>query len=153
MSEPVSQELSRLAETIAKAITDAGIVPARAEYRALFKEKVEQISDGLAIYVCPHSEVRERLDRASQLRTLAVDVEIQYKLKSGDTHESAVKAVGAWADRVANYLTRLDVGPYRQQSCDYYPFHGETLDQSRTFVSIVSCKYAGRFSTRKRRTA
>lgn len=54
-----------------------------------------------------------------------------------------MKELGGYADQVQRLLYDLDVGPYKQRSCDYFPFHGESLDQSRTFVSIVSCKWQG----------
>lgn len=149
-----SQELSRLAEAIADVIAKANVVPAAAiEFRALFKEQVEKISsDGPAIYVCPHSQISERISRSTYLRILAVDVEIQYKLRAGETQEDVVKTFGGYADKVHRLLYDLNVGPYKQRSCDYFPFHGESLDQSRTFVSIISCKYQGLATVPRRKT-
>lgn len=136
-------EIANLAQYVALQLNNAKILPCEAEFRAYFKQDVEKLRNDVFVFVCPHSEKWELESRSSFSNELIIDVAIQYKLKA-ESPEKTVEQLGETADTVAKFLFGKSMGPYAWQSTEYYPYHGESLEQIRTFVSIVSTKYYGR---------
>lgn len=143
-------EISNLCTAVADAINSANLFPQRVEFRANFKTDVERFRGDFLIYVCPHSQSRYMESRSTQMRTISVDVVLQYKLKA-ESQEDAVRVVGAEADKVDDFLFNRDIGPYRFVKSDYYPYHGDSLEQTRVFVSMITVAYRamGRFDPKK----
>jgi hypothetical protein len=135
-------EISNLCSAVANAINEAKIIPNKAEFQANFKIDVEKFRGDSLIYVCPHSQCCEIDSRSTLMRTIAVDVVLQYKLRS-ESQEEAVEDLGSDADALENFLFNLDIGPYRFLKTEYYPYHGESLKESRVFVSIITVTYRG----------
>lgn len=136
-------EIANLCNKVATAINASGVVaPIVAEFKANFKTDVERFRDETFVYVCPHSLLRERDSRSTTLKTLEVDVVVQYKLNTEEP-EAAVEDRGSLADLVDDFLYNLDIGPYRFISSTYYPYHGDSLEQYRTFIAIIKVTYRG----------
>ena len=145
-------EIANLCSMVATAINESGIIaPLAAEFKANFKKDVEKFRNETFVYVCPHSVAKEMQSRSTALVTLEVDVAVQYKLAS-EEQEEAVQDRGSLADQVEGLLFNLDIGPYRFVRSTYYPYHGDSLEQYRTFISIITVTYQGvkTFERRKR---
>lgn len=135
-------EISQLAKQLTEHINQAGILPCQAEFRAYFKQDIEKLKGDLFCYVCPHSEVWDIENRRDFTNELTIDVALQKKLLN-QTPEDCVIDLGVLADKVAKFVYGKKIGPYMWIKTEYYPYHGESLEQIRTFVSIVSIKYIG----------
>lgn len=136
-------EISNLCVMVASALNESGVIaPLVAEFKANYKKDVEKFRNETYVYVCPHSVAREMSSRSTSLDTLEVDVVVQYKLATED-QEDAVQDRGSLADQVERLLFNLDVGPYRFVRSTYYPYHGDSLEQYRTFIAIITVTYQG----------
>lgn len=145
-------EISNLCSMVATAINESEIIaPLVAEFKANYKKDVEKFRNETYVYVCPHSASRELETRSTSRVTLEVDVVVQYKLAS-EEQEEAVQDRGSLADQVEGFLFNLDIGPYRFVRSTYYPYHGDSLEQYRTFIAIITVTYQGVkvFERRKR---
>lgn len=146
-------EISNLCAMVATALNESEIIaPLVAEFKANYKKDVEKFRNETYVYVCPHSVAKELSSRSTALATLEVDVVVQYKLAAED-QETAVQDRGSLADQVEGFLFNLDVGPYRFVRSTYYPYHGDSLEQYRTFIAIITVTYqAVKVFDRRKRT-
>lgn len=146
-------EIANLCSMVATALNKSEIIaPLAAEFKANFKKDVEKFRNETFVYVCPHSVSREMSSRSTSLDTLEVDVVVQYKL-AAENQEEAVEDRGSLADQVEGFLFNLDVGPYRFVRSTYYPYHGDSLEQYRTFIAIITVTYQGMKVFERRRKA
>ena len=136
-------EIADLAQYVALQLNNAKILPCEAEFCAYFKQDVEKLKNDVYVFVCPHSEKWTLETRASYMNEMAIDVAVQYKLKA-ESPEKTVEGMGDLADEIAKFLFGKSMGPYSWVSTAYFPYHGDSLEQKRTFVSIVSTVYRGR---------
>ena len=136
-------DVTQLAKYVADVLNDADILPCEAEYKAYFKQDVESLKNDVYVLVCPHSESWNLDSRSTYSSDITIDVAIQHKLVNENPDETAAN-LGEIADSVAGFLFGKSMGPYVWKKTEYYPYHGESLEQIRTFVSIVSTTYSGR---------
>lgn len=136
-------DVTQLAMYVTTVLNEAEILPCVAEFKAYFKQDVESLKNDVYVLVCPHCESWNLESRSTYMSDVTIDIAIQHKLVN-ESPEATAASLGEIADSVASFMFGKSMGPYEWKKTEYYPYHGESLEQIRTFVSIVSTTYSTR---------